>query len=227
MFSTFAGGMTDMYRPMYPGQFTLGADPFRFRNQQEERIGKELKKTAGLSDGGIAVLWNYDASIDANKKMSDWESYKFVLTYRYRTSNTDEYNEDVLKAAIYYGAMVYPETNVPTTYEYFIRHKFGGYLIYDIDANGKMKDKPGSDTLDSNKQEIFTLWRDYIDFRCHKEDHVDLLMELKTIRRTDQMRHFDLLVAGGMALKGAKSPYSGIISRVEEHDYDYNDFIWT
>ena len=30
---------------------------------------------------------------------------RFVLSYRYRAANSREYNEDVLKAAMYYNAM--------------------------------------------------------------------------------------------------------------------------
>lgn len=224
-FSTFEQKNVPMWRPMYPKMFTLGADPFRFGNKQDEKIGKSLNKRSRLSDGGIAVLWNYDESVDGGKDMQNWTSYKFALSYRYRAANTDEYNEDVLKAAIYFGAMVYPETNVPTTYEYFIRHKFGGYLLYDADKySGRLKEKAGCDSLERSKQELFSLWRDYIEYRGHVEEHSEILEELKTIRGIEQMRHFDLIAAGGMALMGAKSSYVDTLASMENREHDLGDF---
>ena len=225
-FSTFEQKNVQMWRPMYPKMFTLGADPFRFGNKQDEKVGKSLNKRSRLSDGGIAILWNYDSDIDGGKEMMDWSSYKFVLSYRYRAANTDEYNEDVLKAAVYFGAMVYPETNAPTTYEYFIRHNFGGFLLYDTDKyTNKLKDKPGADSLERSKQELFSLWRDYIEYRGHIEEHSEILNELKNIRGIEQMRHFDLIAAGGMALMGAKSTYVDILDRIENNDYDLSDYV--
>jgi len=227
MFSTFEQKMVNMWRPEYPNMFTLGCDPFRFGNKQDERVGRSLNKSSRLSDGGIAVLWNYDESIDGNKPMHEWDSYRFVLSYRYRAANTDDYNEDVLKAAIYFGAMVYPETNVPTTYEYFIRHNFGGFLLYDIDKyTNRLKEKPGMDSLERSKQEIFSRWRDYVDNRIHKEQHMDIINELKTIRGIEQMRHFDLIAAGGMALMGAKSSYGKHLKQSDQTDYNLEDFMF-
>lgn len=224
-FSTFEQKMIPMWRPMHPDMFTLGADPFRFGNKQDERIGRTLNKGSRLSDGGIAVLWNYDETVDGGKTMDEWETYRFVLSYRYRASNTDEYNEDVLKASIFFGAMVYPETNAPTTYEYFIRHEFGGYLLYDKDKyTNKLKEKPGADSLERSKQQLFTLWRDYIEYRMNKEQHEDIINELKSIRGIEQMRHFDLIAAGGMALMGAKSTYVKDLANMENDDYDLEDF---
>jgi len=225
-FSTFEQKNVPMWRPMYPGMFTLGSDPFRFGNKQDEKVGKALQKSSRLSDGGITILWNFDPELDEGKPITEWESYRFVHSYRHRTANTDEYNEEVLKAAIYFGAMVYPETNIRTTYEYFIRHNFGGYLLYDKDKyTNKLKEKPGCDSLERSKQELFSLWRDYVENRIHKEQHMDILNELKTIRGIEQMRHFDLIAAGGMSLMGAKSTYVQDLMRIQNDDYDISDFV--
>jgi len=185
-----------------------------------------LAKNTRLSDGGMAILLNYDESVDKGKTIKDWDTYTFVLSYRYRAANTDEFNEDILRAAIYFGAMVYPETNGPATYEYFIRHNFGGYLLYDFDKyTGMLKPKPGADSLERSKQELFSLWRDYIENRIHKEEHIEIIKELKTIRGIEQMRHFDLVAAGGMALMGARSTYFDVLKRMEDSDYDLSDFV--
>lgn len=226
MYSTFDDEYVNMWKPLHAGVFTLGADPFQFSNKQAAQDGISLGHKSRLSDGGIAIIWNYDEGLDGGKSMEEWESYRFVLSYRYRPANSREYNEDVLKAAIYYGAMVFPETNIKTTYEYFIENKFGGYLLYGTDGySGKLKDKPGMDSLERSKQELFNLWRDYVDFRCHKEQHEDILRELKTIKGIEQMRFFDLVAAGGMALIGAKNTtYVNAMNRLDETDTDLGNF---
>ena len=219
---------TEMWRPMYPDMFTMGVDPFDFAGKNASRTGASIGKVDKLSDGGIAVLWNYDNTLDKGSVKSEWESYRFVLTYRHRAANTDFFNEDVLKAAIYFGAMVYPETNLSVTYEYFVRMGFGGYLLYDTDKyTGMLKPKPGMDSLERSKQDLFSALRDYIDFRCHKEQHVDFLRECKEIRGIEMMRHYDLLAACGLALMGSKSTYSQRIKGIQDNDYDLDQFnIW-
>jgi hypothetical protein len=225
-FNAFTQATEDAWRPTYPGVFTAGADPFNTGGKTDRKISDALGKKSRLSDGGLTVLWNYDDSVDAGKNKYDWESYKFALTYRNRSSNTDYFNEDVLKACIWYGALLYPETNTMNTYEYFVKKGFGGYLIYDTDKyTGRLKDKPGMDSLERSKQDVFALWRDYIDYRCHKEEHEFLLRELKDIQGIEFMRHFDLIAAGGMALMGAKSIYADVIKRMDKDDYDLEDFL--
>lgn len=217
--------MEQHWRPMYPSMFTAGADPYRTGGKADEKIAKSMGRSSRLSDGGLTVLWNYDESIDGSKQMSDWDSYRFVVTYRYRHSNTKAFHEDALKMCVFYNAMMFPESNIPNTYEYFIERGYGAYLIYDIDKySGVLKSKPGMDSLERSKQELFTLWRDYIDFRCHKEEHMDLLKELKDIKGIEFMRHFDLIASGGMALAGAKSSYVDRFSSNENEEPDLNDF---
>jgi len=226
MFNPIEQKMVDVWRPMYPGTFTLGADPFRFGSKQDAKTGVTIGKSSRLSDGGISIVWNYDESMDGIKTKDQWDSYRVVMTYRYRASNTDEYNEDVLKAAIFYGSMIFPETNVPSTYEYIVRHGFGGYLLYDVDKyTGMFKTKPGVDSLERSKQDLFGLLRDYIDYRCHKEEHADFLMECKNIKGMEEMRHYDLLASVGMALMGSRSSYIDTLKRTEESDYDLDDFL--
>jgi len=200
-FNTFTQKYEDSWRPMYPDFSTMGVDPFRFANKAEKRTGASIGKTDRLSDGGIAVLWNFDEGLDGTKPKSEWESYRFTVTYRHRSANTDFFNEDALKCAIWTGSMVFPEVNVETTYEYFIRKGYGGYLLYSIDTyTGQLKAKPGVSSLESSKQELFSLLRDYIAYRTPKEEHADFLRECKEITDISMMRHFDLLTACGKFL---------------------------
>ncbi len=99
-------------------------------------------------------------------------------------------------------------------------------MLYDIDKyTGKFKDKPGMDSAERSKQELFLTWRNFIEDRGHKIEHIELLHELKNIRGMEEMRYNDLLAAGGMALMGAKSSYSDVLKRMDENDYDLSDFV--
>ena len=226
-FSTFENKMIPMFKPVNPGMFILGADPFRFANKKETQIkSKKLGSKSRLSDGGIAVLWNYDPNVDKGKSKYLWQSFKFVLSYRYRARNTEEYNEDVLKAAIFFGAMVYPETNVEETFQYFIRHKFGGYLLYDEDPmTGRLKEKPGVFNIESSKQRLFNELRDYIDTRSHVEEFASFLQECKDINGMEEMRMYDRLTSHGLCLMGSRSTYINKIKEVEYKEYDLSDYV--
>ena len=227
-FNAFDQKWEDSWRPMHPESFVMGVDPFRVGGKAEHNIGKSLGKHSNLSDGGMAMLWNYDESIDGDKPKHEWDSYRFVLTYRERSNNTDDFNEEVLMASIWYGAMVFPEVNVVNTYEYFIKKGFGAFLLYDTDkVTGVIKPKPGMDSLERSKRDLFNMLRDYIDYRCHVEEHSDLLHELKAIKAPEEMRFYDILVSAGVALMGAKSSYISAIGRMEDKEYDLNDFLWT
>lgn len=225
-FNAFSQKMEDAWRPETAGMFTAGVDTFKTGGKTEQRLGDSIGKKSRHSDGGLAILWNYDASVDGDISKYDWKSYKFVMTYRHIHPDTDIFNEDVLKSCIFFGAMCYPEMNISNTYEFFVKRGYGGYLLYDINKyTGRIKDKPGIDTLERSKQEIFAAWRDYISHRAHVEEHVELLMELKNITGMEYMRFFDLVAAGGVALIGAKSSYVDTINRVNDNDYDLSDFI--
>lgn len=228
MYSVFKGAVVPMYRPASPDVYVLGADPFGFSNKQQAAAKK--KKTGSSnrgSDGGLAVYWKYDDSIDGGKPRNEWETARFILSYRYRLE-LHEYNEDALKAAIYCGAMVYPETNKESTYQYFIEHGFGGYLLYDVDMiTGKLKEKPGVFSLERSKTTLFSLIKEHIALGCEKEAFDLFLQECKDINGTEEMTFYDRLTAHGLALMGAKSTYPTMFgdNDVYNQSVDLDDII--
>jgi hypothetical protein len=227
-YSSIEGKDVPMFAPANPGAHVLGADPFRWANKQEASIlSKKTGSKSRLSDGGIAVFRTFDPGIDGDKPKQEWETYKFVMSYRYRSLNADDYNEDILKAAIFYGAMVYPETNAEITWEYFVRRNYGGYLLFDVDrANGRKKDKPGVFNLERSKNVLFSLLRDYLDQHCHHEDFASFLEECKAIRGKEEMRAFDRLTAHGLCLMGASGLMMEALSAKDKEDeLGLDDFI--
>ena len=160
------------------------------------------------SNGGIAILWERDKEIDKHEDKSQWKSYKCVCSYNYRPPTQQEFMEDVLMVAQYFGAMIYPEQNVERFIEYMFDRGYGGYGLHDIDiSTGRLKSLPGRYTTNDVLQEIFREYKDYIEFRGAQEEHDDLLVQMKNIRGVEDATRNDLFVAFGMCLLGSKSRY--------------------
>jgi hypothetical protein len=202
------GFPTPAWEPRFKNRFTCGCDPFRYANKTE---GKFHETGSRQSDGGISVLWEHDPTVDRDPDMSKWKSRKFVLSYRHRPRSQEEYNEDVLMACVYFGAMLYPETNVETTWKHFIDRGYAGYLKYDIDSlTGRRKDRPGFYSLTNSKNDLFAELKDYISYRSHEEPFDEFLLECKNIRGPEEMTKYDRLVAHGGALLGSRSLYGKV-----------------
>lgn len=210
-----------MFEPVYKSRFVCGADPFEYSNQKADTgVSKQ-------SDGGIAVLWEHDVTIDKSENPYDWESRTFVVSYRYRPASLQEYNEDVLMVCEYYGAMVFMERNKTSTWEYFIRRGRGGYLKHEQDlTTGKLADKPGFYSQSASKDELFAEIKDYITFRGHQEEHLPFLEECRNIRSKDEMTKYDRLTAHGAALLGSRSSHGKAQDIFDTQKIDLGDCKW-
>ena len=215
------------WRPINGSRFTCGVDPFRNLRANEAKQGVKLGSNfsgSRQSDGGIAILWEYDNELDHDKPKTEWQSFKCVLSYRYRPATQDEFFEDVIMACQYYGAMMYPEQNVEAFIAYVLKRGYGGYFLYDIGLDGKQKPLPGRYTGTEVQQDIVREIKDYIEFRGHIENHDDLLNEIKTFRGIEDLTHKDLLTAFGYSLLGSKSRYREIISNSMGDTVDFSGF---
>jgi len=207
----------ETWTPLHPYRGTIGADPFKFKKKQEVR--RSFTK-AGLSDGGIVAHWEYDESLDGDKMRSEWESDNIVCTYRYRAKTDDEYCEDVLKTCIWYGYMVYPEMNIEIVQKKFREWGYAGYLKYDVDPEGRMKAIPGTYLHKSSKQEGFNMARTFLQYRCHKINHLRLLEECRDIPTMEDLTNYDTLAGLMVALLGSRSQYAKILQRVADSTID-------
>lgn len=195
-------------RPRYTTKFTCGADPFTYGGAEG---GK--KAEFRVSDGGIAILWNQDPE---ERDMKEMKSYKLICTYKNRPSSLEAYCEDVLAVCLYYGAMLCFERNKERLWEYFVDNGYGGYLLYLADPSGVIKDKPGVYAQTASKDALFQCIRDYLEFRCHVEDHIEFLSDAREIRDPRQLSRFDRLAAVGWSLYGSKnSNYAMAIQRID------------
>lgn len=197
------GAFVPMWKPAGKVRITLGVDPFSYMNKSEAKFSSTSSRQ---SDGGIAGLLDYDPMAETSKDIKEWNTKTFILSYRNRPPSLDEFCEDVLKAAIYLNAHIFPENNVNEFWAYFIRNGFGQYLLYDTDIRtGKLKEKPGHFTSTETKVAYFQEVKDYVEFRIHKENHDDIIQEIKDIKGLEDMTHRDLFTATAMALMGSKT----------------------
>lgn len=203
LYDPVSGNTSEHWAPTNPYRFTGSSDPFKSGTSNE---AKKMGVHTRQSDGGLAVLWEKDDEIDGGKlNMRDWESRRFVCSYRYRPASLEDYKEDSLKMCIYFGAKFYPERNVGDMDVYFIKTGFGGYLLYDIDpVTGRRAEKAGFASYERQKGNLFLETKDYIRYRGHKEEHLSYLDEVKSIQGVEQMNKYDRFTAHGGCLLGSK-----------------------
>jgi hypothetical protein len=199
-----SGQMIHAYAPEEVRR-VMGADTYQFSPESESRL---KKRTSQLSDGGGAVFLLRDFITDPdNKPVEQWTTYHFEATYQYRMPDVEEYCKDMLLAAIYFNAMVYPENNKRDVIQYFIKKGYAGYLLYDIDPeSGTRKTLPGYNVGGTVKDELFKLGQLYIEHHAHRERHIDFLEDCKNIKGLYQMTDYDRLSACLGALRGAAHP---------------------
>ena len=209
-----------VYEPVYKTRLICGVDPFKYDTKRDVQLREGRQRQ---SDGGIAILWERDPAIDSGDDPSEWESRRFILTYRYRCEQ-DEYNEDALMACVLFGAMCYPERNVDTTWKHFVKRGYGGYLLYDVDVRtGRRASEPGRYLLKESVIELFAETSEYVKYRIHKEKFLSYMRELKSIKGPEDLTNHDLLSACGMALLGSKSIYGKIWERQEKTMIDISE----
>lgn len=185
-----------MWYPSPGTNMVAGSDPFKYE-----------KKSAGgsKSKGGGAVFWMRDMVKDPDgKHLKDWQSHRFVCTYLSDISVKELYMHDMLKMCIYYRAKMNAEQNVNWVNEGFEDLGYGGYLIYGLDNRGDISVKPGVYVSDPVKQDIYSMYMDYIEYHAFRENHLDLLHQLSDVSSIDDMTRLDLFAAGGYALLGTK-----------------------
>jgi hypothetical protein len=195
-------------------RFVISADPFKnAKSYQKKR----------LSLGAGCVFEERDYAIDGEgKDPSNWETYNFCATYLHRTETDDEYNEDMLKACIYYNGMFFPENNVDHSWMYFERMEFGGYLRYESDPQGKERPKPGFNSNTGSKQSLFDGIRNFVNVHGRRVRHIELIKEWLEIRGTDDMPNRDLFVASAGCLKGSISANN---LEFEDNEESYVDLL--
>ncbi len=194
-----------MPSPGIRDKFVLGTDPFAF----------DLKdtRTKQLSKGGGVMFMKRDHSIDNDSvPRHSWQTNKTALTYLHRASTTDEYAEDMLKAAVLYGAMVSTETNVTVVLKKFREWKVWGYILYLTDpVTGMLNKDPGVRTQGEEKQRLLSSVRDYVKYDIGREESLELCEQILDTETPEDLTKNDLVAALGVALMGVESTHVEIM----------------
>jgi hypothetical protein len=179
-------------KPSNTNRFIAGADPYKF----------DKTRKVDNSDGGGAVFYKYDNSVDKDKEKSQWSSYRFICTYRNRPATREEYGEDMLMMCVYFGCEMNAERNAWDMSQYFRNRGYGGYLYYKFDVKkGRYDDEAGTNAQAKVNQDIFFRTQTYIEQHGRREKHDELLQEWKDLE--DDLGDFDLAAAAGHALCAA------------------------
>lgn len=213
-------------RPKNHRKFITSSDAFKFAHNKNG------------SKGALSTFMRRDIAIDGdNKDVSMWKTHRFVSDYLYRHSIDELFCEDALKECIYWGSMLFPEHNIDIVENYFIKHNFGGYLLYQTNPDGTNFDYPGFFTSNnikgSLKEKLFGLVKNYISLHGKKEKHNRIIDQWSEIEGIDDMNSYDLFTSssgcllGDSVMGGIDSPYVPGETSEEQTDLGgvYDDFI--
>jgi hypothetical protein len=211
------GDYKECWSPKYVKKGIVGSDAFKFKGDKLQAI----ETGSYQSDGGIVARQLRDYNIDpSDKNIFECKTPRNIAAYRNRPLS-DEYNEDVLMCAIYYGYKIYPETNAGTLWEFCVKHGYDEYLLYDIDpATGKYKSRPGCYQMEKSKETMWTLIQNYVSREAYRENHATILTELSKLKQFADLNRLDLAAAFGCCLLGE---HGLDMQKLEDVDESNND----
>lgn len=191
-----SGEWENQLHPDHPGHFTLGADPFGYRDELVE-----VRQTT-RSKGGAGLL-KEKLDSDEGKPVEDWDGFTFTWSFESECTQVD-FDENMAKMCVYSGGMLFTERNCESTWRFFTENNLRGYLMYEWDyVKGKQAERPGYYLTD--KSELFKDGEFYFNKRTHKTYLYDFLCDAKKIKRVKQLTNFDRLAGHLAALRGSKN----------------------
>jgi hypothetical protein len=195
---------SDGYQPspdVY-GKRVLGADPMKY-HAHEVSHGK-------MSNGGGAIWYDFDGSVDNGKPRDKWISQKFEGTYNTRTDDKFLYAEDMAAACVLTGSLCFPENNFNLISDEFQRNNMRGYLIFEIDNNGNESNKAGATTSSSDGnivQQMFSFGSWYINNALQYDNHLEIAQEYAQIKSPKDITNYDLFTAASYAGVGSRTNF--------------------
>jgi len=221
MYDVTLGKTVPQWRPVYMTKFTLGADPVEYSTQRKDTGSSKQ------SDPAMTVFREYDSTVEHSQNPSEWETCNVACFYRYRPASINDYCEDVLMAAEYFGAMIFPERNKTRLIEHIIGRGRGGYLKYNISpVTGRQETEPGYWASSETKQDGMGYTKDWIMDHAHRCNHLRLLEEMRNIRLIEELTRYDGLASFLACMMGSKSTYGKIQDRQSSSKIDLSRVNW-
>lgn len=200
------------WRPavMVMNKYVLGIDPFKYAEKDS------VSKTKYLSKGAGVMKYKHDPVLDnpEEKDIVDWVSNRVILTYLHRPDTTEEFCEDMLKAAVFYGAMACVERNVDIVIQKWREWKFEGYLMHLLNPSNEQIEKvPGVYTSAHTHQKGFSYIQTHLKTHVKREKHLQLLEQVLDTEDFDDVTRNDLVAAWEMAEIGCANPVPEMLQR--------------
>jgi hypothetical protein len=185
--------------PSVMNKFFLACDPVKFHRRNT--VGKKK------SNAAAAIFYKRDSQVDPDTKpRNEWVSNDWVMIYNHPVDDKEEYHEEWLKAAILFGAYVYPEwPDGESIVEYFRENGFDGYLLKDVGTDGKQDSRPGVWAGVAEQNEMAG---DIMTFFYNNARYVkiwEILDEWTQMRGIDDLTNHDLCAATGWCMRAIKS----------------------
>ncbi len=205
-----------VYFPMYPERFTASSDAYMFQKTEHKRV----------SDGAGSVFMERDYNVDGDDVLvKDWQTYRNVCTYLSRPTNPKVYAEDMLMMCIFFGALMYPEINVPLVWNHFVERNYDGFLMYGKNPDGSVRKTPGFYNIRDKPQLIFEEHQAYIEVHCAREMHIEILEQCKDIKGVEELTDYDLFVSVAGGYMGSKNRFGErIITTIKKESCDIKTY---
>lgn len=204
------------------GKFYLVCDPVKFH--KHNTVGKKKSKAAAT------IYYKRDIQVDPDSKpRRDWVSNDFVMHYLEEVTDKNIYHEEWLKAAILYGAHIYPEWPDGEAFCEYLRDKgFDGYLLKDALVDGGHESRPGVYAGQPEKRQMFEDMMTFFTHNVRYMKHLEIIEEWTAIRGIDDLTNHDLCAASGWAMRAAASRMPEIFKEMYipnsiEAGFDYYD----
>jgi hypothetical protein len=182
--------------PVDTSTFVASADTITMLKKNQTAI-----KKSGFSLGSGAVFERLKKE-DRSKNVTEYNSYNFVCDYLYRPSTVEEYLEEMLMMCVYYGTLMYPESNIMNIEDWFIKRGYSGYLLYARDNKGAFKDRAGFYSKEVSQDTLVKQLKRYFFLNGRRENHRRILAQSLNFKGVESLTDLDMLVSGGGCLLG-------------------------
>lgn len=177
-------GGEDKKKPMNPN-IVLGVDPF-------DHKAVDIVDQKRMSKGGCYGFHKYDG---LNEDLSE----SFLFEYLERPDDPDDFYEDCLKAAYFFGARVLVENNKSGFLNYFDRRGYGPWLIR---PKGGAKTQRGISAGVGSKEQMAGAFSSYIEQNVDKIIFPRLLNDLLDFDIANSTKN-DATMSAGWAIVAA------------------------
>jgi hypothetical protein len=183
--------------PNAKSKYAMGVDPYN-----------SMITGSRISKGAAVVMAKFDMIRDhmGNVPAGEMVSNRIICDYIYRHEKPDDFYEDMIKTAVYFGCEVLYENVRDGLGEHFINRGYERYLMFRPE---QLRPNRKSNTLEigapSNTKVISSYTEKLLSYYVDYTDaiyHIRILSQMRTFTNTQKGRgSHDLIVAWGYALE--------------------------